>query len=57
VFLFVSQHFIILCLPPLERGSVLGCYFGYLLPSVSTIHHKMVALPVQVGSMITFLPE
>jgi hypothetical protein len=57
VFLFVSQYFIILCLPPLKRRSVLGCYPGDLLTSVSTIHSKMVALPVQISGMITFNPE
>ena len=57
VFLFISQHFFILCLPSLECCSVLGCYPGDLPASVSTIHQKMVTLPVLFGSMITFLAE
>jgi hypothetical protein len=56
VFLFISQHFIILRPPPLKRSSVLGCYPGDLLASVSTIHCKMVTLPIQIGGLITFLP-
>ena len=57
MFLFVSQHFFVLRPPPLKSCSALGCYPDDLLASVSMIHHKMVALPVQIGGMITFLPE